>query len=72
MTNKGKFEIDFGTVYKNPSHEYYHKWGAIMAVEEHLTSVGSSSGGYSTAAVPKGYLKCDILVQAKGDKVQVD
>lgn len=42
-----------------------------MAVEDQVTSVGSSGGGFSTATVPKGYLKCDILVQAKGDKVLV-
>lgn len=42
-----------------------------MAIEEQVMSVGSSGGGFSTAAVPKGYLKCDIIVQAKGDKVQV-
>lgn len=43
-----------------------------MAVEDQITSVGSSGGGFSNASVPKGYLKCDIFVQAKGDKVFVN
>lgn len=69
--SKGKFEIDFGTVYKHPTHEFYHKWGPVMPIEDYISSIGSSGGGFSKAALPKAHIKCDITIQAKGDKVQV-
>ena len=47
----GIFEIDAGTVYKQPSHEFYRKWGLIHSVGDDCI---------------KGYIKCDIIVQGKG------
>ncbi|CAF0876645.1 unnamed protein product [Brachionus calyciflorus] len=64
----GKFEVDLGTVYNQPNHECYHKWGSIMPAEENNISVGSSGGNYSTVSNPKAYVKLDIMVHAKGDK----
>ena len=49
----GRFRIDAGTVYKQPAHEFYHKWGLICGVGDETT---------------RGFVKCDVIVQAKGDK----
>lgn len=64
--------MDFGTVYKQPNCEFYHKWGAIMPSEDSAMSVGSSGGLYSFAmSAPRGYIKLDCIVLSKGVKAQV-
>jgi hypothetical protein len=67
----GSFEIDFGTVYKQPTNEFHHKWGAIMSSQDQITSIGGSGGDFSISSTPKGYVKLDIIVLSKGDKAQV-
>lgn len=39
-------------------HEYYHKWAMITNPKDPLAGA-------------KGYVKCNINVQAKGEKVEV-
>ncbi len=46
----GNFEIDTGTVYKQPAHEFYHKWGLINSVGDECV---------------KGFIKCDIIGNLK-------
>jgi hypothetical protein len=74
---KGSFEIDFGTVYKQPTNEFHHKWGAIMPKDDSASQISGNSGGggggdFSVATTPKGYVKLDIIVLSKGDKAQVN
>ena len=42
----------------SPDHHFYHKWAV-------LTDPDDIAGG------PKGYVKCDIAVFGKGDKIRV-
>lgn len=46
------------TIFKFPDHHFYHKWAV-------LTDPDDIAGG------PKGYVKCDIAVFGKGDKIRV-
>ena len=66
----GIFEIDLGTVYKQPDNEFYHKWGAIMSADDKPISTGSSSA-CTIPSAPKGYVKLDIIVLSKGDSAQI-
>ncbi|ESN95704.1 hypothetical protein HELRODRAFT_86504, partial [Helobdella robusta] len=57
-TKIGSFKLDVGTVYDAPDHHFYHKWAV-------LTDPDDVTGGC------KGYVKCDIAVFGKGDKIKV-
>lgn len=39
--------------------------------DDKTMSVGSSGGNYSSISNPKAYVKCDLMVHAKGDRVIV-
>ena len=39
--------------------------------DDNTMSVGSSGGSYSSVSNPKAFIKCDLLVLAKGDKAIV-
>lgn len=87
----GKFQTDFATIYRQPGHEVYHKWGEILAkndksvrkkshdmdtnhVETDLNDVSMSEMSYNASATEflvKGYVKFDIILQSKGDKVKI-
>ncbi|XP_062857468.1 otoferlin isoform X2 [Trichomycterus rosablanca] len=53
----GTFKIDIGTIYSQPEHQFYHKW-AMLTDPDDIT------------AGCKGYVKCDIVVLAKGDNAK--
>ncbi|XP_033208643.1 otoferlin-like [Belonocnema kinseyi] len=53
----GSIVFEVATVWDQPDHEYYHKWAM-------LTNPKDPSGG------AKGYVKCNIVVQARGVKVK--
>ncbi|CAH1774769.1 unnamed protein product [Owenia fusiformis] len=54
----GAFKIDAGMVYSATDHMFYHKWAALIDPKD-------INGGI------KGYLKVDIQVVGKGDKIKV-
>ena len=62
---KGKFEIDLGSIYKQEYHEYFNRWACIMPSSSEEKKYDSRSH------FPKGYLKCNLSVLAKGDRQQV-
>lgn len=45
-------------------HAFYQKWGSIISNE--------SDNHFSNLISPKGYLKCSIVAQTKGDKMPVN
>ena len=47
----GSFQTDFGSIYRHPGHEVYHKWGELI-------NKNVSDEEYST----KGYVKFDIIL----------
>ncbi|KAK2580952.1 hypothetical protein KPH14_006018 [Odynerus spinipes] len=50
------FEVE--AVWEQPDHQYYHKW-AMLGDPKSLSSE------------PKGYVKCNVAVRAKGEKVRI-
>ncbi|XP_059354553.1 otoferlin-like isoform X7 [Carassius carassius] len=54
----GTFKLDVGTVYSQPEHQFHHKW-AMLSDHDDIT------------AGCKGYVKCDIAVIGKGDKIKI-
>ncbi|KAI4503915.1 hypothetical protein M0802_001318 [Mischocyttarus mexicanus] len=50
------FEVE--TVWEQPDHQYYHKWAMLTDPK-------------SLSNEPKGYVKCNVAVRAKGGKVRV-
>ncbi|XP_015125981.1 otoferlin [Diachasma alloeum] len=53
----GGIFFEVATVWDQPGHEYYHKWAM-------LTNPKDSTGE------PKGYVKCNISVNAKGERLR--
>ncbi|XP_011064504.1 PREDICTED: otoferlin-like, partial [Acromyrmex echinatior] len=54
----GNTSFEVATVWEQPDRQYYHKW-AVLTDPKDLT------------ASPKGYVKCNILVNVKDEKVKV-
>ncbi|XP_072763326.1 LOW QUALITY PROTEIN: otoferlin, partial [Anoplolepis gracilipes] len=54
----GSISFEVATVWEQPDRQYYHKWAV-------LTNPKDPSAG------PKGYVKCNITVNAKGEKMKV-
>ncbi|CAG4962257.1 unnamed protein product [Parnassius apollo] len=54
----GVFKIDVATVWNQPDHQFYHKWALLTDPDDATSGV-------------KGYLKCDIAVVGKGDKIKI-
>ncbi|XP_052746509.1 otoferlin [Bicyclus anynana] len=54
----GSFKLDVATVWKQPRHVFYHKWAVLTDPDD-------------PHAGPKGYLKCDIAIIAKGENIKV-
>ncbi|KAG5335930.1 OTOF protein, partial [Acromyrmex charruanus] len=54
----GNTSFEVATVWEQPDRQYYHKW-AVLTDPKDLT------------AGPKGYVKCNILVNVKDEKVKV-
>ncbi|KAK0090744.1 hypothetical protein PV325_006303 [Microctonus aethiopoides] len=50
--------LEVATVWEEPGHEYYHKWAI-------LTNPKDPTGG------TKGYVKCNISVNAKGEMIRI-
>ncbi|XP_024871101.1 otoferlin-like [Temnothorax curvispinosus] len=54
----GSISFEVATVWEQPDRQYYHKW-AVLTDPKDLT------------AGPKGYVKCNITVNVKDEKVRV-
>lgn len=73
----GKFQADFGTIYRQPGHEVYHKWGEILAKSDISTKrILEKSEAFDENSLInefslKGYVKFDIILQSKGDKAKI-
>ncbi|XP_044010396.1 otoferlin [Aphidius gifuensis] len=53
----GGLSFEVATVWDQPNHEYYHKWAMLTNPKDHSNA-------------PRGYVKCNISVMAKGDKLR--
>ncbi|EFN60493.1 Fer-1-like protein 4 [Camponotus floridanus] len=54
----GSISFEVATVWEQPDRQYFHKWAVLMNPK-------------NPSAGPKGYVKCNITVNAKGEKVKV-
>ncbi|EZA54735.1 Otoferlin [Ooceraea biroi] len=54
----GNISFEVATVWEQPDHQYYHKWVVLTDPRDLTTD-------------PKGYIKCNITVSAKGERVKV-
>ena len=74
----GKFQTDFGTIYRHPGHEVYHKWGEILQKTDRPYKKNYSSFtdlNYENNSINefslKGFVKFDIILLSRGDKSKV-
>ncbi|XP_025075892.1 otoferlin-like [Pogonomyrmex barbatus] len=54
----GSISFEVATVWEQPDRQYYHKWAVLRDPKDLTTG-------------PKGYVKCNIMVNVKGEKVKV-
>ncbi|PAA74424.1 hypothetical protein BOX15_Mlig025810g1 [Macrostomum lignano] len=54
----GEFRLDVRTVYSAPDRMFFQKWACLIDPKDALSG-------------PKGYVKCDINVLGKGEKLKV-
>ncbi|XP_024943161.1 otoferlin [Cephus cinctus] len=54
----GGIFFEVATVWDQPDHQYFHKWAMLTNPKD-------------AGAEPKGYVKCNITVNAKGQKIKV-
>ncbi|EFN77733.1 Otoferlin [Harpegnathos saltator] len=54
----GSISFEVATVWEQPDRQYFHKWAVLMNPKD-------------PAAGPKGYVKCNIVVNVRGEKVKV-
>jgi hypothetical protein len=74
----GSFKTDFGTIYRHPGHEVFHKWGELAARNErklnsdpNLSSDNFNYSSYESEFSLKGYVKFDIVLQSRGDQTKL-
>ncbi|RNA26904.1 otoferlin isoform X1, partial [Brachionus plicatilis] len=65
----GKFEVDFGTIYRLPGHEAHHKWGELFYINDKVDS--ADEGIFNSEMVSRGFVKFDVILQSKGDKAKI-
>ncbi|KDR12334.1 otoferlin-like [Zootermopsis nevadensis] len=54
----GRISLDVATVWRQPDHQFYRKWAVLLDRKD-------------TTSGARGFLKCDISVIGKGDKIKV-
>ncbi|CAL7940390.1 unnamed protein product [Xylocopa violacea] len=54
----GSTSFEVALVWDQPDRQYYHKWAMLMNPKD-------------LSAGPKGYVKCNIAINAKGEKMRV-
>ncbi|RWS24122.1 Otoferlin-like protein, partial [Leptotrombidium deliense] len=52
----GSFKFDIGSIFKQPDHQFYHKWAVLTQPDDLYSPI-------------KGFVKCDIAVIGKGYNV---
>ena len=61
-----------GTIYKQPGHEAYNKWGELLKKNEKNNDISDKdSDTFLWEFDSKGFVKFHITLQSKGDKGKV-